>query len=175
MRKSHNSIKSFFGIGTLAVALLNSGALAAPGDLDVSFDAGSGLDLPVHAMVVQPDGKIIIGGEFRTVKGRVRNRIARLNSDGSDDASFNTALDAAQPYYMSVGTVVLQPDGRILIGGGFETVSGAGRTNFARLNPDGTLDNTFNPVLLSGTYAGGVGFIALQSDGKMVIAVPLRR
>src|SRR6185295_12718189 len=53
-------------------------ASAAPGDVDLSFDPGSGVvppgvSGPIHTMVVQPDGKILIVGEFRTVKGSVKS------------------------------------------------------------------------------------------------------
>src|SRR5436190_21931780 len=61
----------------------------APGDVDLSFDPGSGVNGEVNAIVVQPDGKVLIGGEFTTVKGLVRTNIARVNADGSGDSSFN--------------------------------------------------------------------------------------
>src|SRR5262245_23796207 len=62
---------------------------AAPGDVDLSFDPGSSVDDNVYAIAVQPDGKLLIGGYFSTVKGLVRSRIARLNPDGSGDDTFN--------------------------------------------------------------------------------------
>src|SRR6185503_17597862 len=70
---------------------------AATGDVDPSFDAGSGMNGGFEnafdqAMVVQPDGKIVIGGRFTTVKGLVRRGIARLSADGSGDISFNPRL-----------------------------------------------------------------------------------
>src|SRR5437667_4441898 len=104
-----------------------------------------------------------MGGEFRTVKGMVRRGIARLNADGSGDASFNPRLT---PSSFDLGPVVhsvaLQPDGKVLIGGGFDEVDGVSRTNFARLNADGTLDTSFNAI------TGGATAIALQSDGKVL-------
>ena len=77
----------------LAIIVLPSHA--APEDLDLSFDSGSGIDGPVSTVVVQADGKIIIGGSFRTVNGLVRPRIARLNADGSGDAGFHPDRDIA--------------------------------------------------------------------------------
>ena len=62
------------------------------GDLDLSFDPGSGVNGTVNAVVLQPDGKVIIGGEFTTVKGLVRPGLARLNADGSGDSNFNPAI-----------------------------------------------------------------------------------
>ena len=104
---------------------------------------------PIRAMAVQSDGKIVIGGDFTTLTpngGAVvtRNHIARLNPDGTLSTSFDP--DANN----SVGVVVIQPDGKILIGGNFTTLSPNGpavftRNHVARLNPDGTLDTNFNP------------------------------
>jgi uncharacterized delta-60 repeat protein len=114
---------------------------------------------------VQPDGRIIIGGEFTSVGGTVRNRIARLNPDGSLDVGFNPNADGI------VAITVSQPDGKIVIGGQFTTVAGATHNRIARLNPDGTLDPAFNPNV-PGTAAGfslGVFSMALQRDGKIII------
>src|SRR5438128_7988979 len=113
----------------LVVTLLGFGCLAATGNLDPSFDAGSGVDGRVRAMVVQPDGKIVIGGEFRTVKGRVRNKFARLNSDGSDDASFNAQIGGDQ--YSNVRSIALLSDSKILLGGEFASINGINQTNIA--------------------------------------------
>src|SRR5437773_2420241 len=67
---------------------------AAPGDVDLTFDPGSGLNLRVKAVALQPDGKIIIGGDFASVRGAPRNRIARLNPDGTADTTFDPGLGA---------------------------------------------------------------------------------
>src|SRR5688572_10816826 len=62
------------------------------GDVDLSFDPGSGVNGPVNAVAVQPDGKVIIAGQFTTVKGLARSKVARLNADGSADGSFNAGM-----------------------------------------------------------------------------------
>jgi hypothetical protein len=56
--------------------------------VDTSFTARE-TNQQIRALAAQPDGKIIIGGFFTTYDGQTRNRIARLNSDGSLDTSFN--------------------------------------------------------------------------------------
>src|ERR1044071_2845975 len=105
----------------------------AAGDVDLSFDPGSGVNGPVNAVVVQPDGKVIIGGSFTTVKGLQRFKVARLNADGSGDSSFDPGTSLAElnnvDWYVS--SVVLQPDGKVLIGGVFIVGSFYG---IARLN-----------------------------------------
>ena len=80
-------------------------------------------------MAVQPDGKILIGGYFTSVGGVSRNKIARLNADGTLDISFDPGDGANN----SVNSVALQSDGKILIGGDFTTVGGVSRNGIARL------------------------------------------
>lgn len=72
----------------------------------------------LNCTALQPDGKIIIGGTSLTVAGATRNRIARLNADGTLDTSFNPSVSA--PVY----SVVLSADGRIIVGGAFGLVGG---------------------------------------------------
>src|SRR4051794_6799679 len=86
---------------------------AAVGGIDPSFSAAVLDKASVDAMAQQPDGKVLIGGSFAAVNGVPRNRLARLNADGSLDESFN-----AGPFITDeVQTVAVQPDGKILVGG----------------------------------------------------------
>lgn len=101
----------------------------------------------INAMLLQPDGKIIIGGKFSSVNGTTRNRVARLNTDGKLDTSFNPNVgenDASfQPDVMALA---LQSDGKLVVGGGFTVVgSGKARDRIARFNADGSVDESFNP------------------------------
>ncbi len=111
-----------------------------------------------------PDGKILVGGTFSTIAGQSKRNIARLNADGTFDATFVAETDITG----SVLQFVAQPDGKILIAGGFNTVNGVTRNRVARLNADGTLDLTFN---VGFTPPVGVGRIALQPDGRILIPV----
>jgi uncharacterized delta-60 repeat protein len=67
----------------------NIARMNADGSVDISFNPGSGTDKQVEVIAVQTDGKVVIGGAFTSVNGTARNRIARLNADGSLDTSFN--------------------------------------------------------------------------------------
>jgi uncharacterized delta-60 repeat protein len=138
--------------------------LRSNGSLDTSFLNGlAGPNLAVHALAVQPDGRVLIGGEFTSVNGLARNRIARLNSDGSLDATFSGVPGISGP----VHAIALQPDGRILVGGDFFGADGVGRHHVARLEADGTLDESF----LSGVFGPSdpVRTIALAPDGRILI------
>jgi uncharacterized delta-60 repeat protein len=139
-----------------------------PGSLD-ALNVAVGIGEAGEAMGVvatQPDGKILIAGNFRSVNSIVRQRIARLNTDGTVDSSFNPWFDG------QIFSLAVQKDEKILIAGQFITFYPNGNTatpttrwNIARLNPDGSLDASFNPRannLVSG--------LLVQPDGKIVIS-----
>jgi uncharacterized delta-60 repeat protein len=152
------SFTSYNGTTRNRLARLN-----ADGTLDSSFDPGTSTDTGIEAMTLQGNGKIIIGGNFTSYTGTAINRIARLNENGSLDTSFNPGTGANN----FVGTTVIQIDGKIIIGGLFSTYNGISRNRIARLNEDGSLDDSFNP----GIGANNTVFHSLmQSDGKIIIA-----
>jgi uncharacterized delta-60 repeat protein len=140
--------------------------LNADGSVDASFNPGANND--IIAMAVQTDGKVVVGGLFTTIGGggtgsTTRNRIARLNADGSVDASFNPGANAA------VESLVLQSDGKIVVGGSFTTLGGGGtgstpRSSIGRVNADGSVDATFNPGADCDVQA-----LAVQSDGGILV------
>ncbi|MBI5689911.1 MAG: hypothetical protein HZC55_07400 [Verrucomicrobia bacterium] len=151
------SFSSVAGVSRNYVARLN-----ADGSLDTAYNPDC--NDRVYAMAVQADGKVIIGGAFTTVGGERRERLARLNPSGTIDSEFNPHFDG------QIGTLVLLSDGKILVGGTFGNVTPAratesqARTNFVRLNADGTLDSAFDPNPNSTVSAAVV-----QSDGKIII------
>ena len=110
----------------------NIARLNANGSLDGSFNAGTGVSGQVLSIALQPDGKALIGGSFTSINGTNRNNIARLNANGSLDVSFNPGTGANGP----VGSIALQSDGNVLIGGDFTTVNGVVRPKVARLYGD---------------------------------------
>ncbi len=118
----------------------------------------------IYDVKLQPNGKILIGGAFQFSDGQtvIRRRIARLNTDGTLDLSFD-AMFAEVPNNLDVRAIALQADGKILVGGVFVQIGGQQRNIIARLNPDGTADN-----FSSETY-GAVNSILLQPDGKIVV------
>jgi uncharacterized delta-60 repeat protein len=154
-----------------AFALVNGAArggiarLNTDGSVDNSFMNGlSGADAEVNAVVVQSDGKILLGGAFNHVNGTSRNGIARLNSDGSLDTAFLNGQAGANYYVYSLA---LQTNRQILVGGAFTSINGFARNRFARLNADGSLEDWFL-YHLSGAN-DFVGSLALQSDGRIII------
>ena len=155
-----------FVIASAAILFSTPSIFAAAGDLDPSFNPGSGPDIDVNTTAVQPDGKVVIGGRFTTVNGIARNYVARLNANGSVDTTFDVGSGPSGEVY----AVALQPDGKILIGGTFQTVNTFQFQNIARLNSNGTVDTSFNPG--TGFTRGAnstVQAIALQADNKILI------
>jgi uncharacterized delta-60 repeat protein len=113
--------------------------------------------------VVQPDGKLLIGGRFAAVNGTANAHVARLNGDGTVDSSFHPGTSVEG----FLGSLVLQPDGKVLIGGSITNVNGVSRNGIARLNADGTLDASFDP---GAGVPHSVYAMALQPDGKVIMA-----
>jgi uncharacterized delta-60 repeat protein len=136
--------------------------LNADGTLDVSFPNGSGINGEVHDIAIGPGGKIIVVGNFTLVNGVSRNRVARLNADGSLDTTFDPGTGAPAGDYVS--SCSLQPDGKLVITGAFEQFNGTPREQIARLNADGSLDAAFNP-----TVSGISWDTHLQPDGRILI------
>ncbi len=125
------------------------------------------VDGNVFALVVQTDGRIVIGGQFSSVQGFPRANLARLNADGSVDESFDPSPNAP------VRALVLEPDGRLLVGGDFTSLRPGGtgaavaRGLLARVNVDGTVDAAFNPNL-GGTLLPQVHALLRQANGQIV-------
>jgi uncharacterized delta-60 repeat protein len=159
------------GGGSGATTRNHIGRLNADGTVDPDFNPGA--NGPIHAVTVQPDGKILIGGTFTSVGGGTglttpRSRIARLNADGTVDTAFNPSANN------TVFAIALQQDGKILVGGEFSTMGIAPapvtpRSRLARLNPDGSPDS-FNPGAskLPAGASAIVYTLAVQPDGKIL-------
>jgi uncharacterized delta-60 repeat protein len=130
---------------------------------DEGFDIGDGFEDPVFSLVIQPDGKILVGGQFEDFNGNRVNYLVRLNADGSLDEGF----DIGDGFSSTVESIALQPDGKILAGGGFSSFDGNYSNNYlVRLNADGSLDEGFD---IGDGFNSIVRTIALQPDGKILL------
>ena len=176
-----------YGIAALAlllVAVLALGkgvAYAADGDLDLTFDGDGRVTTnfqdtidEVHALTIQPDGKIVAVGTTQISDTDYDFSVARYNSDGSPDTTFGggagrVTTDTAANQNDSAEAVAIQPDGKIVVVGhwlGNDFVA-------VRYNPDGSLDTSFggtgivhqNIALYDAAFA-----VAIQDDGKIVMA-----
>ncbi|HQQ64369.1 MAG TPA: delta-60 repeat domain-containing protein [Pseudomonadales bacterium] len=147
---------SYNGISQGHIARLNP-----DGSLDAGFHSGTGANGELYALAISGDGKIVIGGFFTSFDGVPRNYIAQLNADGSLDNGFNPGTGFAGYVY----GLAVQSDGKILVGGIFLSFNGLSANRIARINPDGSLDHTFNTGSGFNMY---VDTILLQDDGKIL-------
>ena len=114
-----------------------------PGQGDITYDA-LGFNNTVYALALQPNNQLVVGGDFTLANGVPRQRIVRLNSDGTVDAGFSQP-SSAYGANDSVRAIALQPDGRIVVGGLFTSFNSGNLNHIARLNNDGSLDSQFTP------------------------------
>lgn len=130
----------------------------------------SGFNGPINCIIEQPDGKLLCGGGFTSFNGNTRNYLVRLNSDGTEDLTFNIGTG----FNSNVLCMILQSDGKIIIGGQFGYFNGSNTYKcIIRLNSNGSIDNTFNSGTgFARTLSGGnllLNSMVQQSDGKIVI------
>jgi uncharacterized delta-60 repeat protein len=142
---------SVSGVGRGRIARLN-----ASGDLDTTFASGQGANGAIRAMLVQTDGKIVVGGDFTEFDGTARNRLARLNSNGTLDTSFNPGAGLNGTVHCMAVSV---SDRRIIVGGEFTTANNVSRNGIAKFDVDtGAHYTSFNP----GTGANGPVYAVLS-------------
>ena len=145
------------------------------GTLDESFgdngivvnDFGSDYD-DAECIILQPDGKILIGGQS------INTFVARYNADGTLDKTFN-GIGWAKYNSGYIGDIVVQPDSKLVFGGK-NTGSFPDKFMVIRVKPDGKKDSSFGTygVVITDFAPGGgdeaIYSIALQPDGKIIAA-----
>ncbi len=138
--------------------------LNSDGSIDMSFSAW-GTDKNVQfrgrSFLELPNGKYLVGGIINSGQfGSFVSRLKCLNADGSLDTDFGSGLS-----YPGVEGIALQPDGKILIGGAWASAEWG--ANVARLNPDGSKDNSFSVQPL---VVRDVRGLTLLPDGRILVA-----
>ena len=143
------------------------------GEQDTTFAVGSDADGSVHALALQGDDEVIVGGSFTTFRGASRNSLARLHTDGSLDAfSPGLAFGSYNGATPSVQAVAVQADGKILVAGSFTVLNQPGGGGVARLNADGSLDSTFNVgtgVVDDGGAVGTAYTLNVLPNGEILV------
>jgi uncharacterized delta-60 repeat protein len=154
------------------------------GSLDIGFGNGGAQVIPAvggpaGAVLQQPDGKWLViagGGYDANSDSYLPGSAVRLDSDFTPDSTFGTAGVAPLNWSEFYFSAAVQPDGKILIGGG-EARNGV--ATLGRLNPDGSLDTTFGSggsasTVFSVTSGGDFGItsaftsLLVQPDGQIV-------
>jgi uncharacterized delta-60 repeat protein len=147
------------------VTRINLARLHPDGTLDLNFILPSGTNSSIRSLALQTDGKIVLGGFFYLAGGVSHQYLARVEANGSIDASFNPNPSSA------IYSVAIQSDGKIVAGGHFALANGVARGRIARFESDGTLDSSF----ASGTGADvWIESVQILPDGRILIAGPFR-
>jgi len=133
---------NYDGTPASGVARLTYSGLTDP-TFNLGFGA-TGSNSAVHTLAITPNNQILVGGDFTSFDNQSHHHLVRLNADGSLDTNFTAFDGVTSDINGSVRAIVVQPDGRIIIGGLFTTVSGRNFNYIARLNSDGTTDTNFN-------------------------------
>lgn len=136
--------------------------LNSDGSIDKSFNVGSGLNAPAFKVLIQPNGKILIAGNFTTYNGVSRSRIARIHANGSLDTTFKPGSG----FNNYVKTITLLSNGKIMVGGIFNTYNGNTAISIARLKSDGSFDAGF----VSGSgFQSEVTTILPTNNGRLIV------
>jgi uncharacterized delta-60 repeat protein len=128
-------------------------------------------DTEVNKILTVAGDKLYVGGVFTHYQGSVRSGLMRLNADGSLDTSFNTiGISNSSTFGMRyVLALAEQPDGKLLVGGGYNRANGVFRPGLARFNSDGSLDTAFNPFPALPTDSSAQD-IAVLPNGQILVA-----
>ena len=152
------------GTATGGIVRLNT-----DGTLDSTFMSSVGVGAVTSTSIttigLQSSGKIIVVGEFTTWNTTAMNRIVRLNTDGSQDTTFNIGTGSNRVIYQAR----VQSDDKIVLAGDFTTFNGVAANKLTRLNSDGTLDTAFNTKIGTGPNSL-TSRLAIQSDGKILVS-----
>lgn len=113
----------------------------------------SGNNSYVNAIALQPDGKIVLGGQCSGASGTSFCADRRL-ADGTHDSSFGFGGSSMRTFlgvsgsntFDRVKRVAVAPDGKIYLGGDCRRLDGFSVVCYARLNADGSIDDTFLSV-----------------------------
>jgi uncharacterized delta-60 repeat protein len=154
-----------------SVTVVTGGALKRFDDVAAEFSGASftpdAANNVINVVASESTGfVVVIGGAFTDVGGTAANRIARLNADGTIDATFATNIGTG--FNGNVRAVEITSSGKILIGGDFTTFNGVARSKIALLNSDGTLDTGFVPGNNIDPLTLSVYSVAMQDDGKIL-------
>lgn len=130
----------------------------------------------ITAIAIQPDGRIVAGGDTTNQNTNTDFALARYNIDGSLDSSFGSGGKVVTDFVRQpdfVGGLALQPDGRIVVAGDVSTNEGdADGFGLARYNKDGSLDSSFGSggkVITEGELIAAYA-VAIQPNGKIIAA-----
>ncbi len=154
------------GLPINCIARLNT-----DGSLDSSFSPGTTLSGVVNALTLLPgiytnslstSSYVVAGGSF-SVGGQTYNNLVRFTTNGLIDNTFSNIFSGADN---PINALAWQPDGKLVIGGGFTHYNGTPLNGLGRINWDGSIDSGF----FAGTGADDIVWnLTLQNDGTIYV------
>jgi len=146
--------------GTLSNRIIR---LNSNGTVDTAFDIGTGFISGTINSIKAFNGGVYVGGSFNTYDGATASNLIRLNNNGSLDATFDTGSG----FDDIVRDIALTADGKVYVGGDFDSYRNNDHFYIVRINSDGSADTTFN---VSGQFDSSnfytVRTISLANDGS---------
>ncbi len=148
--------QGFNGISRTNLVQLNS-----DGNVDTSFNYVNSFSTESFREVITTTNDKVLVGTYSQIAAP---SLMRLNSDGALDTTFTTLINRIG----LVRKIAQQSDGKIVFGGEFDFANNTQRNSLARVNIDGSLDNSFVPFFNTSTVEA-INAIAIQSDGKILV------
>lgn len=137
------------------------------GSVDSTFNSGSGFNsnsYRFNSIKKQSNGKLIVGGDFTSYSGVSRNRIIRLNTDGSIDNTFTVGTG----FNNVTSGIDIDSNGKIIVTGPYSQYSGVSRNRIVRLNTDGSFDTTFTG--LTSGFDNSTFAVVVNDDNSMYVS-----
>ena len=141
-------------------------ALATPArSLSTTFQPQIQRSGRLHQVLATPSGKVLVAGDFTQVNGTRIVNVARLNENGSLDATFQPT---SVPSDKDVNAIASLANGKIMVGTSSSSLDPVAINPVFRLNSDGSMDNSFQiPDNLS--ILGNIGGFVELPDGRVIV------
>jgi len=153
------------------VPALNLARLNADGTPDVAYTMACQANGPVLSLALQPDGRLLVGGQFTTLAATSRGAVGRLMPDGTIDEAFAPTSSISSDN--QIKQIALQSTGKILLVGSFNLRNAVtARQNFARLETTGQEDLSFQYEPLPSTST--ISVVLVRPDNKIIVGLDNR-
>ena len=152
---------TYSGSSAIRIARINT-----DGTRDTTFNVGTGFSANQYSAQIQDDGKIIVAGFLALYSGSAAQRIRRLNTNGTNDATFNTGTAGLNN---TAYKAKIQPDQKIVVMGAFTSYSGSAVNRIARINTNGTRDTSLNVGTGFNSVTQILSGLELDSSGSIYV------